>query len=157
MISEGRPAKKEESQAPEQVVDTASTILNRLIELSNVSVDATTPVFAVLPVRPFKSSFGFDVRALTALTDQTGVMSLLDVEGHVIADTTLNATLVKSSNSTMPTYSPEYIVRPSHLSDQMFGVVSLGRFDAFRFKVDEGETARKNVTLTHVWTHNLED
>jgi hypothetical protein len=138
-------------------VDAPSTILNRLIELSVISVDAVTPVFAVLPVRPFKSTFGFDVRALTALTDQTGVLSLLDVEGHVIADTTLNATLLEKSNSTMPVYAPEYIVRPSHLSDQMFGVVSQGRFDAFRYKVDEGESVRKNLTVTHVWTHNLEE
>jgi hypothetical protein len=123
-MSEGKAPRKTEPQVSKKVVDAPSTILNRLIELSVVSVEATTPVFAVLPVRPFRSTFGFDVRALTALTDQTGVMSLLDVEGHVIADTTLNATLVERTNSTMPAYAPEYIVRPSHLSDQMFGVIS---------------------------------
>lgn len=68
-IEGGKPVKKEETQAPEKVVDNASVILNRLIELSIVSVEAASPVFAVLPVRPFKSTFGFDVRALTALTD----------------------------------------------------------------------------------------
>lgn len=109
----------------------------------------------MLPVRPFKSVFGTEVKSITLITDTSGQLSFLDIEGHIIANLTVNETTTKKGEA-LPAWSPESIVKPSHMNDYMFGVLSSSaRFDAFRLHIEDTETARRAIWITHEWAVSL--
>lgn len=105
-------------------------------------------------VRPFKTVFGSEVKAVTLIVGASKV-SLLDAEGHVLTE------FIIPENSTLPAFEPDQIVRPSHMNDQMFGVISKsGRLDGFRVIIDESDRLRKNITVNLDWSiafaaHNI--
>jgi len=122
-----------------------------LIDLSVITLDKLSPpLFAMLPTKPFKSSWGHEVRSLTLLADSKGLVTLLDVEGHILANHTLNAT-----EEGIPAYAPKQIIEPSHKNDNLFAILSAGRLDNFRIKF-VGEGSQKSLLITHEWSKALE-
>ena len=74
------------------------TILNRLIELSATPVTSDI-LYTALVVRPFKTIFGTDVKAVTLMVGKN--ITLLDAEGHVLTE------FVVPENSSLPAFEPE--------------------------------------------------
>ena len=105
----------------------------------------------MLPTKPFRSSFEHEVRSLTLLASRKGSLSLVDVEGHILANYTHNTTTVEDG---MTEYAPIKIIGPSHVNDNMFSILSPGRLDTFRIRY-EGETAKKSVLIIHEWSKDL--
>jgi len=52
---------------------------------------------------------------------------MVDVEGHILANCTLNAT-----EEGMPAYTPYQIIESSHINDNLFSILSTGRLDTFK-------------------------
>ena len=56
-------------------VTNSSALLANLLELSVITVDKVSPpIYSMIPIKRFKSSWGHEVRSMTALADRKGVI-----------------------------------------------------------------------------------
>ena len=131
-------------------VQASQTILNRLIEVSITPLE--NQLYTVIPVRPFTTTFGSEVTALTLLVDQQ--VKLLDTEGNTLDE--LSVTMTETKNNTkLPPFAPKDIIKSPHANDPMFAIISEGRLDGFRLYIEDSEKLRRNVTLVHDWAVSL--
>ena len=109
----------------------------------------------MFPTKSFISQWGHEVKALTILADRVGLVSLLDVEGHILANCTVNSTLGFNATDVVPPYSPMQIIEPQQSGDNYFSILSDSRLDTFKVKF-AGERGLKTVTITQAWAKSLE-
>ena len=134
----------------------SQTILNRLIELSIAELEESAgQIFSMLPVREFRSVFGTHVKSVTMITDKSGKISLFDIEGHSLAELTVNTTISRNGTE-VPPFAPAVIIKPSHMNDMVCGVLSSnGRLDGFRLFVEDSDKSQRKIHLLHDWAVNI--
>jgi len=124
------------------------TLINQLVEHS-VLPQKPGDLFTVVPVRSFRAN-GNEVKSLTISASTDGNVSLYDLSGSLIANTTLNTTL----GSGLP-YQPIQIIKPPTINEILFAVLSDKRIDALKLVLDDPKT--KGNRLMHAWSSSLEE
>jgi hypothetical protein len=80
----------------EKTLKLDETLINQMVEHS-VLPQNKGDLFAVMPVRSFRAN-GNEVKSLTITASPSGQVSLHDLSGNMIVNTTLNATLGYADN-----------------------------------------------------------